>query len=470
MYIKSMWIFIMFVNTLVYAQGQPIALRHGSEIISDSIAGGLQPNLAETQSGKIVINLTSATASEQNSTIYFRWDKENIDPTYLTNARTLYTIDSIMRSRSAEYIDTLKITAFASPEGSPAYNQRLSERRAESFRQYLLTHYPTFAAASVVTQGKGEDWQGFRRLAEADPRLPRKTEILSIIDDPNLTAVQCQAKIAGLDGGRIYRDYIYPKYYPELRSGASLFVVYDPVMPVDVEIEPIAEAVVEITAEPEIEPQSIVERTIIKLPEYRYIRPFALKTNLLFDAATLFNIELEVPIGRHFSVLGEWTFPFWGGLGNRGGVAPIPGYSEKYTLQMLSGGVELRYWFRRSERLHDKAQRWGDYNPLCGWFIGPYVGRGVYDFQFGKDGIQGDFYIAAGVSGGYTHSIGKHFHMEYSIGVGYVQTQYKRYTPMDGHKVYQHDGKYTWIGPTKAKISLVWIPRFRVSNKRGAAK
>lgn len=449
-YRKPMWIFIMLVNTFAYARGQTIEFSHVSEPMLDSIS----------RSGR------------QNSTIYFRWNKYNIDPTYLTNANTLHTLDSILSRRSTELSDTLIIFAFASPEGSPLYNQKLSERRAESFRQYLLTMYPSFAPSSVLAQGKGEDWEGFRRLAEADHNLPRKTEILSIIDNPNLTIVQRQAKIVSLDGGRIYRDYIYPKYYPKLRNGASLFVLYNPTMPLEIEPEPISITIVEPKPEPvstpELEP--IGHELIIETSEYRYIRPFALKTNLLFDAVTLFNIEIEVPIGRRISVLGEWTFPFWGGLGNRGGVAPIPVYSEKYTLQMLSAGVELRYWFKRGNKLNDKAQRWGDYNPLCGWFVGPYAGIGWYDFQLGKDGVRGDSYITAGVSGGYAHPIGKHFHMEYSIGVGHMQTQYKHYKPIDGHKVYQYDGRYSWIGPTKAKVSLVWIPRFMVNNRRGGTK
>lgn len=401
-------------------------------------------------------------------TLYFRRDKDNIDSTYLTNARTLHTLDSVMNLRSAQYIDTLKITAFASPEGFPAYNQKLSERRAASFRHYLLNRYPECRLLSVLAEGRGEHWDGFRSIAEADNNLPRRAEILSIIDNPNLTLAQREARIASLDGGRIYRDYIYPKYYPKLRSGASLFIIYNPTMPADINSEPIEEIVEvvqpEIEAEPEIELKPIPIAEDVK-SEYRYVRPFALKTNLLFDMVTLFNIELEVPIGKHFSVLGEWIFPFWGGLGNNGGVAPVPVYSEKYTLQMLSGGLEVRYWFPRGKRLDKKAQRWDDYNPLSGWFVGTYAGMGMYDFQFGGDGVHGERFLAAGVSGGFAHPIGKHLHMEYSMGIGYLQTEYKHYTPMDGHKVYQYDGRYTWIGPTKAKVSLVWMPRFRLNNK-----
>lgn len=449
-YKKPKWLFIILINTFAYARGETTALSDTGQTPMDSIA----------------------SSGRQNGTIYFRWDKEHIDPTYLTNATALHTIDSVLSRYSTKPSDTLFVTAFASPEGSPLYNQKLSQKRAESFREYLLTLYPWFAPSSVLAQGKGEDWEGFRRLAQADLHLPRKTEILSIIDNPTLTLVERQAKIVALDGGRIYSDYIYPRYYPQLRYGASLFVGYNPARPVEKEPEPMFIAVVAPKPEPVVAPkfEPLGHQRVIEPPQYRYTRPFALKTNLLFDAVTLFNAELEVPIGRRISVLGEWVFPFWGGLGNRGGVAPLPVYSEHYTLQMLSAGVEVRYWFKRSDKLNDKAQRWGDYNPLCGWFVGPYAGIGWYDFQLGKEGVQGESHIAVGVSGGYAHPIGKYVHMEYSIGVGYMQTQYRRYEPIEGHKVYQYDGRYSWIGPTKAKVSLVWIPRFMVSNKRRCTK
>ena len=38
---------------------------------------------------------------------------------------------------------------------------------------------------------------------------------------------------------------------------------------------------------------------------------FALKTNLLFDVALIPNFEIEIPIGRHWSVNGEYMFPWW---------------------------------------------------------------------------------------------------------------------------------------------------------------
>ena len=168
----------------------------------------------------------------------------------------------------------------------------------------------------------------------------------------------------------------------------------------------------------------------------------ALKSNLLFDAVTALNVELEVPVGTRWSVAGESVFPWW--LWEK----------NQYCLQMFSGNLEGRYWFGEWERLPR----------LTGWFAGLYAGGGCYDLEWERRGVQGEFYIAAGVSGGYAHRIGKRgdWRMEYSLGVGYLRTKYRDYNAslgMDGawHLVHQQSGNYTWIGPTRAKISLVWM-------------
>ncbi|MFR5958536.1 MAG: DUF3575 domain-containing protein [Bacteroides stercoris] len=57
------------------------------------------------------------------------------------------------------------------------------------------------------------------------------------------------------------------------------------------------------------------DRLLLKLPVPGHpanTHPlFALKTNLLFDVALIPNFEIEIPIGRHWSVNGEYMFPWW---------------------------------------------------------------------------------------------------------------------------------------------------------------
>lgn len=89
---------------------------------------------------------------------------------------------------------------------------------------------------------------------------------------------------------------------------------------------------------------------------------FALKTNLLFDAALMPNVEIELPVGKHnrYSLNGELMFPWWLMDG------------DKYCLQILMGGLEGRYWLGNSKKRQTKEV-------LTGHFLGLYAGGGKYD-------------------------------------------------------------------------------------------
>lgn len=199
-------------------------------------------------------------------------------------------------------------------------------------------------------------------------------------------------------------------------------------------------------------------RVRIESGDYEATPLLAIKTNLLFDALTLLNIELEVPIGDKWSIAGEWTFPWW--IWDNGTVG-----SRRNRVQMLNGSAELKYW------LGDRTNR----PVMTGWFAGIYGGGGVYDFEHDKEGYQGEFYIAAGVSGGYAHTINKkgNLRMEYSIGLGYVNTRYRHYIAEyyredDWRAILQDTGTFSWFGPTKVKASLVWL--LNVNRERGARR
>lgn len=176
----------------------------------------------------------------------------------------------------------------------------------------------------------------------------------------------------------------------------------------------------------------------------------AVKTNLLFDAASALNVEVEVPIGERWSVAGEWIFPWW--LWER----------KQVCLQVLSGNLEGRYWW--GERRQQKR--------LTGWFSGFYMGGGLYDLEWKTKGYQGEFFIAAGLSAGYAHTLNKSgsLRMEYALGIGYMQTKYREYIPQNGGErlLWQRDGRYSWFGPTRAKVSLVWMIDYK--NKKGGAR
>ena len=178
---------------------------------------------------------------------------------------------------------------------------------------------------------------------------------------------------------------------------------------------------------------------------------FALKTNLLFDAMSAINVEVEIPIGKRWSVAGEWVFPWW--LYEK----------EQYALQMGNGNLEVKYWFG-DHRKHGR---------LTGWFIGLYGGGGYYDIEWKVQGRQGEFWHA-GLSGGYALTINRrgNWRMEYTLGLGYMGTGYREYVPEMGadnrwHLMRRGGGHLNWIGPTRVKVSLMWMINYGHRRKGG---
>ncbi len=196
------------------------------------------------------------------------------------------------------------------------------------------------------------------------------------------------------------------------------------------------------------------ERIVLQEPEPERHPLFALKTNLLFDIASAINIEVEVPIGGRWSAAGEWVFPWW--LHEK----------EQYALQTGNGNLEVKYWL--GERNGRKQ--------LTGWFAGLYGGAGYYDLEWKTRGWQGEFWHT-GLSGGYAHTLGRsgNWRMEYTLGLGYMGTGYREYVPKMGgdnewHLMRRGRGHRDWIGPTRAKVSLVWMLDHGKRNKEGGER
>lgn len=196
-----------------------------------------------------------------------------------------------------------------------------------------------------------------------------------------------------------------------------------------------AEVKVEETAE-----KPVQETAVKEIPD-RYMIG-ALKTNLLYDLATALNFEVEVPIANRYSVMVEDIFPWWE-TGN------------KYCFQAWIIGAEGRVWFKSWER--DSRSK------LRGFFVGPYVMSGKFDFQFDKDvNYQGELW-SVGLSAGYVMPLGRRqrTNLEFSLSMGYMQAPFRHYQPTDDYikliKDPANDGTFynIFMYPTKAKISLV---------------
>lgn len=165
----------------------------------------------------------------------------------------------------------------------------------------------------------------------------------------------------------------------------------------------------------------------------------ALKTNLLYYLALAPNIELEMQY-KSFSLNFDYLFPWY---------VNTP---KRFCYQLLLGGVEGRYWFNKKS----------ENKPLTGFFMGLNFGMGLFDFQNGEEGTQGDINFLCGISGGYSKSISKNFNLEFSLSLGYLKSNNINYYAYDELLIKKNDSEFSYFGPTKAKVSLVWF----INNKK----
>lgn len=164
----------------------------------------------------------------------------------------------------------------------------------------------------------------------------------------------------------------------------------------------------------------------------------ALKTNLLYDAVLIPNAGVEVNLGR------QWT------VGLDGFYTWFSSDSRHRYWQGYGGYLTLRRYF--GSRAADQPFMFE------GHHLGAYILGLTYDVEWGGRGYQADrFGFGGGVEYGYSLPIGRRLCLDFSLGIGFQDGEYKTYDPVDDHYVWQSTNKRHWFGPTKAEVSLKWI-------------
>ncbi|WP_101689513.1 DUF3868 domain-containing protein [Dysgonomonas massiliensis] len=107
----------------------------------------------------------------------------------------------------------LKITGYASPEGSYAGNEKLSIRRTDALKKYLESIFK-FSNNQLTTSSVAEDWIGFRE-AIAQGNDTYKDDILAIIDSRD-TYDKKEQRLKALAGGVPYQR-VLKDIFPSLR-------------------------------------------------------------------------------------------------------------------------------------------------------------------------------------------------------------------------------------------------------------
>lgn len=378
--------------------------------------------------------------------LFFQLNSSNLNPNYRTNSQTLKFLHEFLIGVKAKDIDSIKVYSNASPDGKQSFNTKLSQERALSIKNYFEIKYSHIPQVKLIWQSNGENWNLLRELIKQDTNIPSNQSVLNIIyREKNLD--QRERQLKQLSKGNPYKSLL-KNIFPHLRNSTTTIIYYkkkinanQPLIQEDtVSIQQqeykIADTIKLSTTSDTIlikQEDKSLELPIIPEP----IAPrkgfqIGIKTNLLYNLVLAPNIEIEIPIKR-FSINAEYQFPWY------------VNKHTHFTYEILLGSIEGRYWIKKEER------------KLSGYFIGAYIGRGIFDLQFSEEGTQGDIFLSTGISGGYSKQVSKHFNMEFSLSLGYFKSNNINYYAYEDLLIKKSTSSLTYFGPTKAKVSLVWI-------------
>lgn len=376
--------------------------------------------------------------------IYFKINRWNIDTTLYGNGETIRRmhreIDSLIAS-GVITADSISIVSAASPDGRTEFNTWLSGKRGTSARNLLNEYYPDISPEIIFINPIGEDWETFGRIVREDGNIPERAKLIELLE----SADSPEEKERKLRSMKETFRYIVNNHIYLMRAAAVTFNVSMPMIILDS---------VDMPAPPplEIKEGAVRKEPVtyqeIKWPETEKKMVLAARTNLLVPAL---NVGIEVPVGYNWSIGADYYYPWW------------LAKSNMYCSEMLGWFIDTKYWFG-----HDRGEK----DKLTGHALGAYAGFGYYDYQWERSGNQGE-YIDIGVDYTYSIPLAKdRLRMEFNIGLGWVHTVARHYTPTDDYADLIKDPgirhrKYNFVGPTRASISLVVPIRMKVKDKGG---
>lgn len=155
----------------------------------------------------------------RSARLQFRQDSHRIDPRYKNNRAELDTVRNsiaLVENNNDLTITGIYVTGYASPEGTFAYNMKLSERRAKAFTEYMKDDLKEVNPQVYHVDWKGEDWAGLREEVVKHPDLFKNEEVLDIIDNCGDDKDACEEQLKALVPPEIYQRLLN-EMYPAVR-------------------------------------------------------------------------------------------------------------------------------------------------------------------------------------------------------------------------------------------------------------
>lgn len=159
-----------------------------------------------------------------------------------------------------------------------------------------------------------------------------------------------------------------------------------------------------------------------------------LRTNLLYDAALLPNIGMELHLGKNISVLAYCGYTR----------LRIP--AKHHHWHIYGGEFEIRKYF-------------GKRGTLAGHHLGIYGHIGFFDVAFNGRGAASERQInGGGISYGYSLPVTERLNIDFTVGLGANRGVLRHYDWSD--KIQSHEWLYTdkssLFSPDRVEVTLVW--------------
>ena len=166
--------------------------------------------------------------------VHFPVNESRIDDRFRNNSETLDRIVNLTRqivADSSSEVRLIQIVGLASIEGSDAHNLRLSERRADALRDYVIARVPGMTADRYEVTGGGEAWTEFRDQVNdmrdnGDLSNSEIDEVLRIIDSVS-DLQQREQKLKRLNGGSTYKKLTESALMADQRNSGYVHIYFD---------------------------------------------------------------------------------------------------------------------------------------------------------------------------------------------------------------------------------------------------
>ena len=368
----------------------------------------------------------SQTRGGDTLSIYFRVGSADYDPAYLDNGKRLEEylskIQSVLSHNEASSVKISCISSF-SPEGKVDFNKRLAKKRSETGASLLAAIAASTTVSEIMTP-----WDDLLKILESDKGagVPFRDETIEIVR----SIIEGNASYGDLKSFRGSKPwkYIVRNLFPyQRRCIISVSIDTPPVPYVSSAFRPAA-PVASVSA-----PQVIIDRKVsplITLPNNYFV---GIKTNLLYDIASVTNVSVELGFAKHYSVELLGTFSPWD-------------YGRE-TLQFRTALLqpEFRYWFSEGWTRHFVGL-----HAHLGWYNIAPGGKVRYQDHNGNSPL-----IGVGLSYGYVVPFTSHWGAEFSVGAGYAYLLYDKFYNIHNGAQFGTGEKH-YFGLTKLGASVYY--------------